>query len=168
MTTCPCCSGKTYQDCCEPYLTLNKPAPDPEALMRSRYTAHTLANVEYLKNTMKDKAAEHFDPVKTLRFAKDSEWQGLDVVRSYQPFPTTGYVEFVAHYNDAKGRHQHLHELSEFKLEDGQWYYVDGKKETAEGHHHHGAQPVRHATPKLGRNDPCSCGSGKKYKKCCG
>jgi SEC-C motif domain protein len=27
-------------------------------------------------------------------------------------------------------------------------------------------QYVREA-PKLGRNDPCSCGSGKKYKKCC-
>ncbi|MBW6502633.1 MAG: SEC-C domain-containing protein, partial [Bacteroidales bacterium] len=24
------------------------------------------------------------------------------------------------------------------------------------------------ATPKIGRNDPCPCGSGKKYKKCCG
>jgi preprotein translocase subunit SecA len=23
-------------------------------------------------------------------------------------------------------------------------------------------------TPKVGRNDPCPCGSGKKYKKCCG
>jgi uncharacterized protein len=29
-------------------------------------------------------------------------------------------------------------------------------------------QPVVHATPKIGRNDPCPCGSGKKYKKCCG
>ncbi len=28
--------------------------------------------------------------------------------------------------------------------------------------------PVLRATPKVGRNDPCPCGSGKKYKKCCG
>ncbi|MCX8514046.1 MAG: SEC-C metal-binding domain-containing protein [Burkholderiales bacterium] len=28
--------------------------------------------------------------------------------------------------------------------------------------------PIRRDTPKIGRNDPCSCGSGKKYKKCCG
>ncbi|MCX6110492.1 MAG: SEC-C metal-binding domain-containing protein [Proteobacteria bacterium] len=34
-------------------------------------------------------------------------------------------------------------------------------------HHHHAVQPFVRATPKLGRNDPCSCGSGKKYKKCC-
>ncbi len=31
-----------------------------------------------------------------------------------------------------------------------------------------GPQPVHRQTPKVGRNDPCPCGSGKKYKKCCG
>ena len=30
------------------------------------------------------------------------------------------------------------------------------------------AQPVRRTSPKIGRNDPCPCGSGKKYKYCCG
>jgi preprotein translocase subunit SecA len=30
------------------------------------------------------------------------------------------------------------------------------------------AKPVRNQGPKVGRNDPCPCGSGKKYKKCCG
>jgi preprotein translocase subunit SecA len=29
------------------------------------------------------------------------------------------------------------------------------------------AKPVR-SGPKVGRNDPCPCGSGKKYKQCCG
>jgi preprotein translocase subunit SecA len=29
-------------------------------------------------------------------------------------------------------------------------------------------QPVKRAEAKVGRNDPCPCGSGKKYKKCCG
>ncbi len=33
-------------------------------------------------------------------------------------------------------------------------------------HDHEPQQPFRHAEPKLGRNDPCFCGSGKKYKKC--
>jgi hypothetical protein len=32
----------------------------------------------------------------------------------------------------------------------------------------YGAAPVRRETPKVGRNDPCPCGSGKKFKKCCG
>ncbi len=36
-------------------------------------------------------------------------------------------------------------------------------------HHHHFApvEQFRRAAPKVGRNDPCSCGSGKKHKKCC-
>jgi uncharacterized protein YecA (UPF0149 family) len=28
--------------------------------------------------------------------------------------------------------------------------------------------PFRNENPKIGRNDPCPCGSGKKYKMCCG
>ena len=31
-----------------------------------------------------------------------------------------------------------------------------------------GGEPYVRAAPKIGRNDPCPCGSGKKYKKCCG
>jgi Cd2+/Zn2+-exporting ATPase len=39
-----------------------------------------------------------------------------------------------------------------------------------DGHHHHHHRtiaPYVRATPKVGRNDPCPCGSGKKHKKCC-
>jgi hypothetical protein len=35
------------------------------------------------------------------------------------------------------------------------------------GHHHHDLTPYVRATPKVGANDPCPCGSGKKHKKCC-
>ncbi|MCB9902908.1 MAG: SEC-C domain-containing protein [Planctomycetes bacterium] len=40
--------------------------------------------------------------------------------------------------------------------------------ENAHHHHHHRQDPVVHHAPKTGRNDPCVCGSGKKFKKCCG
>lgn len=168
MTRCPCCSNKSYQDCCQPYIQGEQFAPTAEALMRSRYTAYTLAKVEYLRNTSRGKAAADFNPQHILQFAKQSQWQGLDVLRSYQPFPNRAYVEFVAHYNDARGKHQHLCELSEFHLEDDRWYYVDGKQEISHGHHHAEQQPIRNTQPKQGRNDPCLCGSGQKYKKCCG
>jgi len=37
------------------------------------------------------------------------------------------------------------------------------------GHHHHEAlKPITRDAPKVGRNDPCTCGSQKKFKKCCG
>lgn len=41
-------------------------------------------------------------------------------------------------------------------------------KNAHHGHHHHKQAPVVNKVEKLGRNDPCSCGSGKKYKKCHG
>jgi uncharacterized protein YecA (UPF0149 family) len=34
-------------------------------------------------------------------------------------------------------------------------------------HHHHSIKPIERTSPKIGRNDPCICGSGQKYKKCC-
>jgi uncharacterized protein YchJ len=34
--------------------------------------------------------------------------------------------------------------------------------------HSHGPRPYVREQPKVGRNDPCLCGSGKKSKKCCG
>jgi uncharacterized protein YecA (UPF0149 family) len=35
-------------------------------------------------------------------------------------------------------------------------------------HHHHAQMPVVRLQPKVGRNDPCPCGSKQKFKKCCG
>jgi SEC-C motif-containing protein len=43
--------------------------------------------------------------------------------------------------------------------EDGRWLFKE-----AEVPEH---ETVRREAPKVGRNDPCPCGSGKKYKKCC-
>ena len=36
------------------------------------------------------------------------------------------------------------------------------------GHHHDTLKPIVRDAPKVGRNDPCTCGSQKKFKKCCG
>lgn len=35
-------------------------------------------------------------------------------------------------------------------------------------HHHEVLKPITRIAPKVGRNDPCHCGSLKKFKKCCG
>jgi preprotein translocase subunit SecA len=45
---------------------------------------------------------------------------------------------------------------------------VEGGEEVMEAALRAAAAPRRRDTPKVGRNDPCPCGSGKKYKKCCG
>ncbi|MFY9610662.1 MAG: SEC-C metal-binding domain-containing protein [Blastocatellia bacterium] len=47
-------------------------------------------------------------------------------------------------------------------------YVADVKKLKAEQERLENAKPIRNKGPRVGRNDPCPCGSGKKYKKCCG
>lgn len=49
---------------------------------------------------------------------------------------------------------------------DKQLNKLDGSKHSFEDEEK--PEPIRRAAPKVGRNDPCPCGSGKKYKKCCG
>jgi SEC-C motif-containing protein len=74
----------------------------------------------------------------------------------------TGIVEFIASFEESGKQHQ-LHERSNFERRDGKWFYVDGVFPSTP------RMDVRNASPvKAGRNDPCPCGSGNKFKKCCG
>jgi SEC-C motif-containing protein len=68
-------------------------------------------------------------------------------------------VEFIATFKE-KGVVRHHHERSNFSRVDGEWFFVDGEPVLPETR--------VNQSPKIGRNDPCPCGSGKKYKKCCG
>ncbi len=157
--TCPCGSNKSYARCCGPLITGKRIADCPEALMRSRYSAFTQANMDYITATMKGKVSSDFDPVSAKQWAEQAQWLGLEVVAAppVAENGTVGFVEFIARYQ-LQGQDQSIHEVSEFHLEDGRWYYVDGKFR----------KPLVPLSQKTGRNDPCSCGSGKKYKKCCG
>ncbi|MEQ1789644.1 MAG: YchJ family protein [Rickettsiales bacterium] len=158
MEYCPCGSGKSYDHCCNLYISGRQIPLTPEALMRSRYTAFTKANIDYIERTMKAPALNDFNQLDALAFAKDNQWIKLEVVRSSQQ-KSQGIVEFIAHFT-RDGEHHVLHEISEFHLDDGQWFYIDGTTP--------GQQKPYVASEKIGRNDPCLCGSGKKHKKCCG
>lgn len=154
---CPCRSGKTLADCCGPYLA-GLPAPTAEALMRSRYSAYAVGNIDYLRETLLPSTREDFAREEAETWARNSVWTGLEIrgTEKGQPGDTDGVVEFVARFS-MNGKPMSHHETSRFAVEDGRWYYVDGVL---------GARP--RSGPKVGRNDPCPCGSGKKYKKCHG
>lgn len=152
MKNCPCGSNKSYESCCGSYITTDKPAPTPEALMRSRYAAYSQANIQYIVQTMKEPAATGFDPLAAEQWAKQVIWQSLNVLSASQT-GDKGFVEFIVHYQDNHQSHV-MHEISEFHFENGRWYYVDGVTPTP--------------TAKQGRNELCACGSNKKFKKCCG
>lgn len=145
--------------------------------MRSRYTAHVRADVAYLEKTLAPESAKGWDAAATRKWATESKWKGLKVLSTQKggPNDTKGVVEFVATF-ERDGQGIEHHEVSRFKKsKEGDWLFVDGDgHEHAEGHghHHHDhapkGTPVVRDAPKVGRNDACPCGSGKKYKKCCG
>lgn len=156
MTSCPCGSGRGFDECCGPILA-GGPAPSPEALMRSRYSAFTRADLDHLENTLAPEAKEDYDRSETETWVKDAKWDGLEI-RGSSVDGDQGTVEFVARYRFHGKVYAH-HELASFRQHDGRWVYVDGVMNP---------RPAQRSAEKIGRNDPCPCGSGKKYKKCCG
>ena len=123
MLTCPCGSGKAVTACCDLYINQGQSAPTAEALMRSRYTAYTLANIDYIARTMKGPAAVDFQPQEAENFARSVTWNKLEVLNS-TPGLTQAFVEFRAHYT-FRNHPEVIHEKSEFHFEDGAWYYTD-------------------------------------------
>ena len=118
---CACGSGNSYVDCCGRYISNQQPAPDAQALMRSRYTAYTLDDQEYIQRTW------HSDtrpPIVSMQESR-CHWLGLTVM-SYHPAAQTATVEFVAKYK-SNGRAHRLHEISNFVCVDGEWFYLDGQ-----------------------------------------
>ncbi len=172
---CPCQSGLSYENCCEGFLKGSKLPETAEQLMRSRYTAFTKVDTDYLKKTLASESRQDFDANATKEWAATAKWKGLKILSTEKggADDKKGTVEFVATY-ETEGQGLEHHETAQFRKSDsGQWLFVDGDSHThkeGEGHHAHHEKPqtVQRESPKIGRNDPCVCGSGKKYKKCCG
>jgi SEC-C motif-containing protein len=130
--------------------------------MRARYTAHTLADVDFIERTHDPESRADIDRDATERWARRADWLGLEIRETVEGGASddVGAVEFVAHYRERGERRLH-HELARFKRDaEGEWVYVDGEAPDT--------GTVRHEGPRAGRNDPCPCGSGRKFKKCCG
>lgn len=167
MSECPCRVRESkklkLEECCGQYLNGKKTAPTAESLMRSRYTAYVVKNIDYVEATQLKKGKDDFDKKAALEWAEQSEWKGLEIVSTQKGLESDneGVVEFKAHYK-VNGHEQeiHHHEISYFKKQEGKWKYDHGTIL--------GAGPIKRDAPKVGRNDSCPCGSGKKFKKCCG
>jgi SEC-C motif-containing protein len=164
MTTrvlCPCESTLPFSECCGPLLAGEQTAATAEALMRSRYTAYTRAALSYLLETWHSSSRPEAIDVDAI-----PHWCGLKIIATEQgqSDDNQGKVEFAATAL-ANDRLVVLRERSRFVREAGRWWYLDGEFLREE-------QPATAAVPaattKVGRNDPCPCGSGRKFKKCCG
>jgi SEC-C motif-containing protein len=170
---CPCGSELEYGHCCGPYLGGEKNPSTAEALMRSRYTAYTRGDIDYIANTLATEKRGAFDRAAATVWATQAKWLGLDIhfVEGGRPGDAEGVVAFVATY-EQNGKTVAHHEVSQFRRsEHGAWLFVSGdtSERPAEQQPCTSArQGARRSATKVGRNDPCPCGSGKKYKKCCG
>ena len=153
IQTCPCGSKQLFSACCQPYIKAEKNAQNAEQLMRSRYSAYATKAVDYLYQTQAPATRDSQLKQDIQAFAEQAKFLHLQVHQHKILDDTHQQVEFTAIYQ-VQNQFQQLTELSDFILEDNQWYYQQGKSDFI--------------SLKLGRNDPCPCQSGKKFKKCCG
>ena len=156
--------GFTYTDCCGPLIRSVGVADTAEDLMRSRYTAYTKKNWDYLIQTTRSE--ERPDKEGFSRWENDVRWRRLEIVgcRKGGREDSEGEVSFIAYYSEG-GEEKTLQESSKFTKENGRWYYCPQESRTRTSQEQ---PPFIRAREKVGRNDPCLCGSGKKFKKCCG
>ncbi len=153
---CLCGSGRSYAMCCAPFHCGQDFPERPEALMRSRFSAFASDSFDYLVATLHPSKVGKNLLSDLKKSANDVQWLSLRVIEVTDAADSlTGFVEFVAFYRDIKNgvpeTFGQLHERSRFVKEKDRWYYIDG---------------VFMPEIKLGRNDLCWCGSGKKMKKC--
>ena len=157
---CPCGTGELFKICCDPFISGEKNAPTAEKLMRSRYSAFVVQEPEYIFETHNPETRDEVDLDEIAAWSTQSIWEGLSIIDTEAGGESDdkGVVEFVARYT-VKNKGNHHHERSTFDKKDGKWWFTDGKLIN---------DTVKRESRKVGRNEPCPCGSGKKFKKCCG
>lgn len=128
---CPCGSGDELAQCCGPLLRDARPAPTAPQLMRSRYTAYALGDLEHLLSTWHPRTRpDRAELASSL--AEGLVWRRLVIheTRAGGPFAEEGeeaMVEFTALARTPEGQRVRMRERSRFVRRDGQWLYVDGE-----------------------------------------
>lgn len=119
---CPCDPSRRYRACCGRLHAGEAAADSAQALMRSRYSAYVLGDLEYLR------ASWHPDTCPAeLEFDPSVRWLGLSVKSHRQEGEDAAIVEFIARYRLGGGSAVRLHEVSRFARVEGRWRYVDGE-----------------------------------------
>jgi len=146
---CPCGQGD-YQHCCQPLHVGQAHAETASQLMRSRYSAFALQQIDYIVQTTALGQQASLDVGAIADWSKSNQWLKLEVLNSNEKLDKNhAQVEFKAHYHDGKQTQIH-HEISHFVQHQARWYFLDPTT---------GQQPTM--------KQPCICGSGKKFKQCC-
>ena len=146
---CFCRSGKEYKHCCAPFHLHTAVPETAEQLMRSRYTAYVLKNIPYIVATTVPSQQTLLETHLLQEWADNTTWLGLEILKTENLTKTQSAVEFKAIFQGEEEELTHQ-ERSIFVKIENRWYFVD--------------PTVSLPTMK----QPCVCGSGKKFKHCCG
>ena len=116
---CPCGSGEGYVACCGKLHRGEAQAATAEQLMRSRYSAYAVRDVDYLLRSWHPRSRPPRLALGPL------PWTGLEIVGKTGGglFDDSGTVAFRAHYLHG-GQREVLSENSLFERHDGKWTYV--------------------------------------------
>jgi SEC-C motif-containing protein len=156
---CPCGSGASFANCCERIIKATRESETAEELMRARYSAFVTHAIDFIIASTHSRTRHEIDLSFIREWSETSTWRGLEILETKQVNENKAFISFEAQFTQNGEDHRHR-EKSLFERESGQWRFVTGdelKNPT-----------VRYEAPPPGRNDPCPCGSGKKYKKCHG
>ena len=148
-SACPCQSNKSYEDCCGRFHTHAQFPETAEQLMRSRYASYVLKNVPYIVDTTVPSQQALLNVQAIQAWAENTQWLGLRILKTETLSKFQSAVEFNAVFQGEEGEQTH-HERSIFVKIDDRWYFVDP------------------TVPLPTMKQPCVCGSGKKFKHCCG
>ena len=118
---CYCGSAKNFEGCCKPVINFSKKAKTAEALMRSRYLAYAIQNIEYLLATTHRSQRKYYSKEEILNWSQSNKWIKLEILKA-----TEKTVEFKAYFLDAEHCSQIHHEFSHFIFENETWLYVSG------------------------------------------
>lgn len=130
----------------------------PRQLLEARYQAFVDGNIDFLMESIHPEVRDQHSRESVSSWANNSKWLGLNIEEE-EIEGDKGSISFAVKY-EQEGRVMDHRETAEFRLEGERWYYYDSTYPKG--------STVRRENPKVGRNDPCPCGSGKKIKKCCG
>ncbi|MEE8059279.1 MAG: YchJ family protein [Pseudomonadales bacterium] len=161
---CYCGNPSAFKHCCGPLLSGKAIAKTAEQLMRSRFSAFCSGNIDYLISSHHPSKRKPDDQQTLTHTISQYEWLNLKIKKTSKGLchDSEGDVEFIATYTQ-RAQLSQLHENSRFIKENNQWFYLDGDIF---------ARPDKSSnsfrTINVKRNDPCWCGSGKKFKHCHG
>ena len=165
LNTCACGSTVDLSQCCLPIIQGSKKAVTAEELLCARYTAFTLGEIEFILSSHHSQTRSQVDRNEIEDWSKNSKWLGLKVLGRFPDQRDKEGVEqttliFSASFESPGQKKQDHIEKSCFKKEMSDWKFFDSELVNI--------GTYKRTEPKVGRNDPCSCGSGKKFKKCHG